>query len=195
MNVRPKLTPEQQLTIEEFLAFTETRPQEERWELIEGVAVMNPSPVEHHQVVVTNIATYLMAHKQRTGASWLPLLGVGTRVPVSPHSLPQPDLFVKEGAATDRPVTDDALVLFEVLSRSNTRGDQAWRRKVYASVPNCRHYVTVSLKATVVEAYDRDSAWKRRTFTGLAEALALPALGLSIPLADIYRWTPLGAPI
>ena len=100
MNVRPKLTPEQQLTIEEFLAFTETRPQEERWELIEGVAVMNPSPVEHHQVVVTNIATYLMAHKQRTGASWLPLLGVGTRVPVSPHSLPQPDLFVKEGAAT-----------------------------------------------------------------------------------------------
>ena len=195
MNVRPKLTPEQQLTIEEFLAFTETRPQEERWELIEGVAVMNPSPVEHHQVVVTNIATHLMAHKQRTGASWLPLLGVGTRVPVSPHSLPQPDLFVKEGAATDRPVTDDALVLFEVLSRSNTRGDQAWRRKVYASVPNCRHYVTVSLKATVVEAYDRDSAWKRRTFTGLAQALALPALGLSIPLADIYRWTPLGAPI
>jgi len=195
MNVRPKLAPDQQLTIEEFLAFTETRPQEERWELIEGVAVMNPSPVEHHQVVVTNIATYLMAHKQRTGASWLPLLGVGTRVPVSPHSLPQPDLFVKEGAATDRPVTDDALVLFEVLSRSNTRGDQAWRRKVYASVPNCRHYVTVSLKATVVEAYDRDSAWKRRTFTGLAEALALPALGLSIPLADIYRWTPLGAPI
>ena len=31
MNVRPKLAPEQQLTIEEFLAFTETRPQEERW--------------------------------------------------------------------------------------------------------------------------------------------------------------------
>ena len=26
MNVRPKLAPEQQLTIEEFLAFTETRP-------------------------------------------------------------------------------------------------------------------------------------------------------------------------
>ena len=195
MNVRPKLAPDQQLTIEEFLAFTETRPQEERWELIEGVAVMNPSPVEHHQVVVTNIATHLMAHKQRTGVTWLPMLGVGTRVPISPRSLPQPDVFVKEGAATGSPVTDDALVLFEVLSRSNTKADQAWRRKVYASVPNCQHYVTVSLKAIVVEAYDRDSAWKRRTFTSLAEALTLPALGLSMPLADIYRWTPLGAPI
>ncbi len=99
---------------------------------------------------------------------------------------------MKEAAATDSPVTDDALVLFEVLSRSNTKADQAWRRKVYASVPNCQHYVTVSLKAVEVEAYDRDSAWKRRTFTNLADALALPALGLSIPLADIYRWTPLG---
>ena len=137
MNVRPKLAPEQQLTIEEFLAFTDTRPQEERWELIEGVAVLNPSPVDHHQVVALNIGSFLMAHKQRTGASWVPMLGVGTRVPISPRSLPQPDVFVKETAATDRPVTDDALVLFEVLSRSNTKADQAWRRKVYASVPNC----------------------------------------------------------
>lgn len=192
MTARPKLTPEQQLTIEEFLAFTDTRPDGERWELIEGVAVLNPSPVDHHQVGVANIVTYLMTHKQRTGANWLPMPGVGTRVPISPRSLPQPDVCVKEGAATGSPVTEDALVLFEVLSKSNTKTDQAWRRKVYASVPNCRHYVTVSLKAVEVDAYDRDNAWKKRSLTSLAEALALPALGLSLPLADIYRWTPLG---
>jgi hypothetical protein len=28
---RPQLAPKQQMTIEEFLAFTDTRPQEERW--------------------------------------------------------------------------------------------------------------------------------------------------------------------
>ena len=100
--------------------------------------------------------------------------------------------MVKEHAPTGSPVSDDALVLFEVLSRSNTKADQAWRRRVYASVPNCRHYVTVSLKAVEVDAYDRDSAWGRRSLTDLADALALPALGLSVPLADIYRWTPLG---
>jgi Uma2 family endonuclease len=120
------------------------------------------------------------------------MLGVGTRVPVSPRSLPQPDVFVKEGAATGRPVTDDALVLFEVLSRSNTKTDQAWRRRVYASVPNCQHYVTVSLKAAEVVAYDRASKWHERSVAGLHEQLALPALDLAIPLADIYRWTPLG---
>jgi Uma2 family endonuclease len=192
MTARPKLAPEQQLTIEEFLAFTETRPDGERWELIEGVAIMNPSPVDYHQVIVANIVTHLMVHKRQTGASWLPMPGVGTRVPVSPRSLPQPDVFVKEAAATGSPVTEDALVLFEVLSRSNTRADQAWRRKVYASVPNCRHYVTVSLKTVEVDVYDRDNTWKMRTVTKLEDEIALPALGLSIPVADIYRWTSLG---
>jgi Uma2 family endonuclease len=191
MSARTRLAPEDQLTIEEFLAFTDTRPEGERWELIEGVAVMNPSPVEFHQVIVANIVTYLMLHKQRTGASWLPMPGVGTRVPVSPRSLPQPDVFVKQAEATDSPVTEDALVVFEVLSRSNPKADQAWRRKVYASVPNCQHYVTVSLKAVEVDVYDRGTAWKKRTLRSLAEALALPALGVSMPLADIYRWTPL----
>jgi hypothetical protein len=46
MTAHPKLAPEQQMTIEEFLAFTDTRPEEERWELVEGVAVLNPSPID-----------------------------------------------------------------------------------------------------------------------------------------------------
>ena len=191
MAARTKLAPEDQMTIEEFLDFTDTRPDEERWELIEGEPVMSPSPVDDHQMIVANIVTALMVHKRQTGASWLPMPGIGTRVPVSPHSLPQPDVFVKETPTTGSPVTDDASILFEVLSRSNTKKDQAWRRKVYASVPNCRHYVTVSLKAVEVIAYDRDTAWENRTFTSLGDTLALPALDLSIPLADIYRWTSL----
>src|SRR5436190_21365709 len=158
MTARPKLAPDQQMTIEEFLVFTDTRPEEERWELIEGVAVMNPAPIEHHQMIVANIVAYLIAHKQRTGVAWLPMLGVGTRVPVSPRSLPQPDVFVKEAAATDSPVTQDALVLFDVRTRSNTKADQTWRRRVYASVPNCRHYVTAPLRAVEVVAHDRGSS-------------------------------------
>ncbi len=60
------------MTIEEFLAFTETRPDEERWELIEGVPVLNASPVDYHQIVVTNIATRLMTKKHERKSLWLP---------------------------------------------------------------------------------------------------------------------------
>jgi Uma2 family endonuclease len=193
MSVRPKLAPADQMTIEEFLAFTGTRPDDERWELIEGVPVLNASPVDFHQIVVQNLSFVLLSHKLKSGAAWLPVLGIGTRVPASPNSLPQPDLFVLEGEPKGRPVTDDALVIFEVLSPSNTKADQAWRRKVYASVPNCLHYVTVSLKAPELVAYDRANGWQPRVVEGLAASLDLPALRAVLPLADLYRYTPLGA--
>jgi Uma2 family endonuclease len=192
MSARPRLAPEQQMTIEEFLAFTDTRPDEERWELIEGEPVLNPSPIDYHQMVVTNIVAFLVRMKVETAASWFPLIGTGTRVPASANSLPQPDIMVKQHELSGTPVSDDAFVLFEVLSRSNTKADQAWRRRVYASVPNCRHYVTIALKVVEVDAYDRDNGWSRRSLTDLADDLVLPALDLSMPLADIYRWTPLG---
>jgi Uma2 family endonuclease len=193
MNAIPKLAPGEGLTIEEFLAFTASRPQEERWELVEGVPVLNPSPIGIHQMVAANIVSFLLVRKRETGAGWTPLLGIGMAVPISPNSLPQPDVYVLEGAVPDTHLTDDALVIFEVLSRSNTRADQDWRRKVYASVPNCRHYVTVSLARPEVVAFDRATGWQRRTMTDPAAALDLDALGVAIPLADIYRYTPLAA--
>ena len=70
------------MTIEEFLAFTDSRPEEERWELIEGVPVLNPSPIDYHQIVVTNVVDY-SGKQGRHNPPWLPLIGTGTRVPAS----------------------------------------------------------------------------------------------------------------
>ena len=67
--------------------------------------------------------------------------------------------MVKAAAATGVPVSDEAIVLFEIISPSNTVRDQAWRRRVYASVPNCQHYVTVSVKRALVTRYDRVANW------------------------------------
>ena len=191
MNAIPKLPPEQQMTIEEFLAFCAERPDGERWELIEGVAIMNASPVQVHQLVVANIVAFLLAKKLESKADWTPLLGVGTRVPVSPNSLPQPDVYVQAGQILDSPTTNDAVVLFEVLSRSNTKTDQEWRRRVYASIPNCQHYVTVSLKRAEVVRYDRVDGWSGEKIAAIGGVLELLTLGVSVPLADIYRFTPL----
>lgn len=193
MTVRPRHAPQDQLTIEEFLAFTDERPDGERWELIEGVAVLNPSPVDFHQFIVTNIVTLLMTEKMAKGHPWLPFIGTGTRVPASANSLPQPDAMVIAGPLTGSPVAEEALVISEVLSPSNTKADQAWRRKVYASVPNCQHYVTISHKRAEVHTYDRATGWAERKLSGRDAALDLRALGVSLPLEAIYRYTPIGA--
>ena len=199
MNVHAKFPPgaaypNRPMSVEEFLAFAETCPAGEKWELIEGEPVLNASPTDFHQMVVLNLAEKLRAEKARLGASWNPILGIGTRVPVSPKSLPQPDLFVKETALTGSHTTDDALVLFEVLSKSNTPADKAWRRKVYASIPNCQHYVTISMKSVDIVSYDKATNWKPRSRNGLQQVLELHALGATLSVADIYQGTNLAAP-
>ena len=191
MNVRPKFPPQQPMSIESFLAFTDACPPGELWELIEGVPVLSPSPVQIHQLIAGNIVGFLLRHKERAGASWIALLGVGTRVPVSPDSLPRPDVYVQAAAAEDSAVTDDALVIFEVLSRSNKKRDRDWRHKVYSSVPNCQHYVTVSTTSVEVIRHSRTSGWTAERIRSRTGTLDLPAIGVAMPLADIYRWTPL----
>jgi Uma2 family endonuclease len=37
-----------QMTVEQFLAFADTKPDGETWELIEGVPVIGPSPNDWH---------------------------------------------------------------------------------------------------------------------------------------------------
>jgi Uma2 family endonuclease len=186
-----QLTIDDQMTIEQFLAFTDTKPDGEKWELIEGVPVMSPSPTDWHQRIATNLLVALDRAQMAKNASWLPLLGVGTRVPVSRNSLPVPDVLVKADPLSGTSVTDDALIMFEVLSQSNTRADQAWRRRVYASVPNCQHYVTVARKSASTTRHDRATNWKAVTVNGLAATLELPCIDLTIPLAEVYRWTPI----
>ena len=191
----PTLDPREQMTVEEFLAFTEQRPDGERWELIEGVAILQASPSKVHQIISSNIVRELGNERKLLKRRWLPLLGVGTRVPISPNSLPQPDAFVLETPDDDEAAYDntttDALVLFEVISRSNTRRDQAWRRRVYASIPNCQHYVTVHQRRIEVVRYDREADWEATNLKSIDSTLELSALGAALPLAQIYADTPL----
>ena len=84
--MRPQLRLDEQLTIEEFLEFYEGRPDGERWELIEGVAVLNASPTDFHQMILGNILFQLLTIKQTKGFGWSAMMGIGTRVPISSNS-------------------------------------------------------------------------------------------------------------
>jgi len=187
----PRLAPEEMMTIEEFLAFTDTRPDDERWELIEGAPIMQASPTDIHQTIAGNISAVLCAEKRRLQAPWHALLGIGTRVPISPKSLPLPDVMVKEHPATGDCVSDDGLALFEVFAKSSTKADRRWRLGVYRSVPNCQRYVTAEQTFVRVVRYDRATDWKPVPLESLEQQLDLPALGAVVPLAEIYWDTPL----
>ena len=49
----------EKLTIRQFLAFYETRPDEERWQLVDGVAILMTPPFPTHQRIASNIERLL----------------------------------------------------------------------------------------------------------------------------------------
>lgn len=53
-----------------FTAFTDTRPDHEKWELIAGAPVLNAAPDECHQAVVGNVVVALVSRQRAIGAPW-----------------------------------------------------------------------------------------------------------------------------
>src|SRR3984893_6677991 len=89
------------MTVEEFYAFTDTRPDEEKWELIDGEPILNASPSRLHQRIVKNLVIGLAVFERRPGVMWEILPGLGVRA--SDKSRPEPDVLIipKNGSSLD----------------------------------------------------------------------------------------------
>ena len=83
-----------------------------------------------------------------------------------------------------------AVVAFEVVSPSSERTARLLKPQDYAAVSSIRHYVIVEQAFVGVVVYSRAEAnapWTAQTITELDQAVPLPALGIEVPLQDIYR--------
>ena len=56
------------MTVEEFYAFTDTRPDNEKWELIDGEPVLNAAPSRLHQRIVKNLIVALGNYERELSA-------------------------------------------------------------------------------------------------------------------------------
>jgi Uma2 family endonuclease len=180
------------MTISEFYAFTDTRPDEERWELIEGEPVLNASASRLHQIIAANVI-FLLKGALLNNPSWevLPRLGLK----VSDINRPEPDIMIRpkrEPAGESGRDCDDAVVLFEILSPSTANRDLRWKRKAYALLPSVSDYAVIAQDAVEVVVYERKTGFAERRLESAGAALELTSIGVTLPLADIYRDTGLG---
>ncbi len=179
------------MTVEEFYAFTDTRPDEEKWELIDGEPILNASPSPPHQRIVKNLVYTLAALELRAGTSWEVLPGLGVRV--SNVKRPEPDVLVipKAGDSLDPLGRDrsDVIVAFEVLSPSTSDRDLRWKRTAYTSLPSLSHYVVIAQDAVDVVIFARETNFSERRLQSADASIEFSSLGISLPLADIYRDT------
>jgi Uma2 family endonuclease len=178
------------MSVEEFYAFTDARPDEEKWELIDGEPILNAAPSNLHQLILGNLVAALTIEERRISASWRAIPGIG--VLVSGTSRPEPDVMVlpkQAGRDRARRDTTDAIVLFEIMSPSTAGRDLKWKRAVYTSQPSLTHYIIVAQDAVDVVVFARDEGFEERRLDTIDATLGLPSLGVSLPLSEIYRDT------
>ena len=178
--------------IEDFLAFTDSRPDGEKWELIDGTPVMSPSANQRHQTIVRNLVFRLAVVENLTRPTWQVIPGMGVKV--SPKSAPVPDVMIRPRDLLSGSISEDMIVAFEILSPSTADHDLRWKRRAYTSLPTLQHYVIIAQDDVDVIVYDRPSGFAERRLDALDMSLELASLGLSLPLRDIYENTGVAAP-
>jgi Uma2 family endonuclease len=79
-------------------------------------------------------------------------------------------------------------LLVEVLSKSTEGYDRGLKAENYRRIESLRAYVLVSQVKAHVEVYERQpsGSWLLRDANGPDAVLALPAIGVELPLAEIY---------
>jgi Uma2 family endonuclease len=177
------------MSVEEFYAFTETRPDNEKWELIGGEPILNASPSPIHQWIVKNLLVALTLRERQLKASWAILPGLGVRV--SQTDRPEPDVLVIPRAAASLDSlerdTGEVIVAFEILSPSTEDRDLRWKRTAYTGLPSLTHYIVIAQDRVEVVVFAREAGFAERRYRSIDDTIDLSSLGVSLPISEIYR--------
>jgi Uma2 family endonuclease len=190
--MREALQSDYRTTITEFRAFIEDRPDDEKWELIDGEIVLDPTANNRHQIIVRNVLFELEALRRQSGVSWQAIPGISTRHPQDENNEPIPDVMIVPPSGDIFNWTFDVQVVFEILSPFSRRRDMVHKRAFYTRIDSLMQYVVLAQDRREATVFARSAGFAPLVLNAANEKLEIEPLGVSIPLADIYRDVPLG---
>ncbi len=183
--------PPGRLTAEQFLAFIEDRPREERWQLIDGEAFVMMSPARlPHQRIGANLMLLLNGSLAGSRPDLIAMQEIAVRLDSHPDFLAVADVAIVNFDVEDVVYEAGFHLAAEVLSDSNTHEFISRKRELYAEAPLCQHVLILSQKDFGVEVWSRSNDWKGRVFRSPGDLIELPEFGFSCRVADLYRGTP-----
>jgi Uma2 family endonuclease len=179
------------MDVDEFMAFMETRPKGEHWDLIEGVAVMMSPATDVHQRVAYNFCSLLDAAITARRLKLVACLDVGVRNPGVLNFQPRPDVVVIPGPARVNLYSERFQLATEVLSPSNTRREIDLKLRRYCEGVANLYAVVIDPLAFWVEIYAKSRKWDVMVLKRPDDVIEMPEFGLQCRVADLYRSTEL----
>jgi Uma2 family endonuclease len=163
--------------------------QKARYELIDGVVRMMTGGTAAHDLIAINIGAALRVRLTRRGCA---VHGSNLKLRSPDGSVMYPDCFVRCGPFVDEVTEiDDPMLVVEVLWPRTKRYGMLAKRQAYLAIPSLRRILFVSPDACRVELETRrdDGTWLLSLPQRLDDEVPLEALGVSLPLAEIYVGT------
>ena len=180
------------LSVAEFVESIRPYPDEERWELLDGDAVLMAPQSERHQRIVMNMLRRLDRLAEHRGCTVLP--GLGVLNDTIDDYAPIPDIVVRCGFPVDGGYAKDPILLAEVLSPSTMNNDRGRKLDFYRTIACLRTILLVYQNEARVEAWQRDDdEWRWMVLKDLGSTISLPELGGELRLSEVYEGiAPLG---
>ena len=179
------------MDVDEFMAFLETRPDKERWDLIEGIAVMMAPPSHAHQRIASNLAQVLNTAFSTRKLDLFAYIGTGVRSPGVRNFQPQPDVAVVPGVSGYDLYSERFQLVAEVISPSNRRQEIDLKLRRYCATPDNLYAVVIEPREFLVQIYAKRNDWQPAILSKSDDPIEMPEFGLRCRVADFYRGTPL----
>jgi Uma2 family endonuclease len=196
--VRNRQVAQTRLTFAAFSAFYDTRPSHERWELIDGDAIMMSPPTWMHQRSRRNIET-MINHRlslsqflSQSQSAWEADSAIGVHVAEDQSWAPEPDITVADKNIPPGLIYAERFYfIVEVLS-SDRPDVLAKKRAYHRAHEHNRGFMFMSQKSVSVELVRRTAnGWITDTLTNPEAAIDLPDIGVIGTLRQFYRATEL----
>jgi len=152
-----------------------------RYELVRGVIVAHAAPSPEHAVILGNLAGEL--YNRLRGHECRSEVGSGAAPRYEQRDTARiPDATIRCGKLPR--------VLFEVVSPSELRHKRQWdqKRSDLQAVEGVQEIVEIFQDEMLAHAYRRqDAGWVFESIAGPDAEVALPSVGISVPLVALYE--------
>lgn len=177
------------MTVAEFLSWEER--QEPRWEFDGFQPVAMTGGTVGHEAIGGNIRMALAIRLHGGGCR---VFGPTLKIEVAGR-VRYPDALV---VCTPQPrkgtVASDPVVVFEVLSDGTSRTDRIEKLREYAATPSIQRYVILEQDTAAATVFLRKGDDMMASTLTAADTLAMPEIGVEVPMAEFYAGIDLGDP-
>lgn len=174
-------------TVEEYLAYEQET--DIRHEYIDGEIYAMSGGTKKHAVIGAH-CTRVIGNQVLDSDCYV--TNSEMRVQISQTKYVYPDFVAVCGQdefTDDNEVTlINPTVVGEVVSDSSEKYDIGLKSQFYRSLPSLQHYVIIYQHKLLVQVYTRNNdEWRFKEFNKLDAVVSLDAIGVKLPLREIYR--------